>query len=83
MECLYRQGAISENTLTKILLNTDLDDVRIRATPRERKVLTPGRQSRIKNLRNSGYTTAQIAKQVGISPSTVSNYLKEEGVKIE
>lgn len=76
-------GAISENTLTKILLNTDLDDVRIRATPRERKVLTPGRQSRIKNLRNSGYTTAQIAKQVGISPSTVSNYLKEEGVKIE
>ena len=76
-------GAVSENVLTKILLNTDIDDLRARATPRERKVLTAGRTARMKNLRLSGYTNAQIAKQVGLSASAVSNYFSEEGVNIE
>ena len=76
-------GAVSENTLTKILLNTDIDDIRMRATPRERQTLTSGRIARMKNLRKSGYTTAQIAKQIGVSSSTVSSYFSEEGVNIE
>ena len=76
-------GAVSENTLTKILLNSDIDDLRARATPREKKAITTGRASRMKNLRKSGYTNAQIAKQIGVSASTVSKYFSEEGVNIE
>lgn len=69
-------GAISENVLSQILNNTDIDAIRQRATPRSVSTLSPAKQSRIKRLAEYGYTQAQIASELGISSSTVSKYLK-------
>ncbi len=68
-------GAISENQLTQILNNTNIDDLRQRATPRATTTLSPAKVNHMKTLRDSGYTTAQIADKLGVSSSTVSKYL--------
>ena len=68
-------GAISDVKLTEILNNTDIDKLRERATPRTRTMLTESQISRIKTL-SANYTIAEIAKKLGKSPSTISNYLK-------
>lgn len=69
-------GAISENVLKKILNNTDIDSLRERATPRSTTTLSQAKINRIKSLSASNYTASEIAKKLGISTSTVSNYLK-------
>ena len=68
-------GAISENLLTKILDNTDIDRIKERATPRSGKELSDAQKNRIKSLQANGYTTDEIAKSVGVSASTVTKYL--------
>lgn len=68
-------GAISENVLSQILRFADTDQVRSYATPRTRTVLTPAKKGRIQAMKNSGYTTAEIAKAVGVSTATVSKFL--------
>lgn len=70
-----QSGAISENTLTQILKNTDTDELRKRATPRTTTVLSSAKINRIKALAASGYTNAEIAKVIGCSSSTVSKHL--------
>ena len=69
-------GAISENILKSILDNTDKDNLRERATPRAYNTLSQSQISRIKNKAASGYSTAEIARQMGISASAVNKYLK-------
>lgn len=69
-------GAISENQLIKILNNTSIDDVRQRATPRATTTLSSAKISKISSMQASGYTTKEIADALGVSASTVSNYLK-------
>lgn len=73
-----QSGAVSENLLTKILRFADQDQVRSYATPRSTTSLSTGKQARIRAMRNSGYTTSQIAAALGISTSTVSKYMKGE-----
>lgn len=68
-------GAISENKLTQILNNTNIDKLRERATPRSTTTLSTAKINRIKAMSNS-YTISQIADKFNISPSTVSKYLK-------
>lgn len=68
-------GAVSENILTKILRFADQDQVRSYATPRSNSTLSAGKQGRIQAMRNSGYTTSQIAAALGVSTSTVSKYI--------
>ena len=72
-------GAISENKLKKILDNADPDDLRQRSTPKSYSTLTPAQINRIKAYSASNYTLNEIATKLGVSPSTVSQYLK--GVK--
>lgn len=69
-------GAVSPNTLTKILNHTDADKLRQRATPRATTNLSDAKINRIKAMAASGHTNADIAKAMGISASTVSKYLK-------
>jgi DNA-binding transcriptional regulator YiaG len=71
-------GAISENKLKQILANTDVDNLRQRATPRSYTTLTPAKVNRIRSLSASGKSLAEIAKTLGVSTSTVSEYLKGE-----
>jgi DNA-binding NarL/FixJ family response regulator len=71
-------GAISENKLKKILANTDVDSLRQRATPRSYTTLNPAKVNRIKSMSASGKSLSEIAKALGVSTSTVSDYLKGE-----
>ena len=68
-------GAISENTLKKILNNADTDMLRQRATPRATSTLSPAKINRIKVM-SASYTLSEIAAKLDIPVSTVSKYLK-------
>lgn len=69
-------GAISENKLKQILDNTDVDNLRQRATPRATTSLSTAKVAKAKAMRSSNYTLIEIAKALGVSTSTVSNALK-------
>lgn len=71
-------GAIHENMLKEILEHADLDVLRERATPRNSKSLSTNQINRINSMRNSGLTISQIANALGVSTSTVSNYIKDK-----
>lgn len=71
-----QSGAISENKLQKIINNTDIDELRARATPKQSNTLSDFKVARIKAMANSNYTNSQIAEALGISTSTVAKYLK-------
>ena len=68
-------GAISNNMLTKILDNTDLDKIKSYATPRDSVSMSPSRMARAKTLLNAGYTQAEVADALGVSISTISRSL--------
>ena len=68
-------GAISENKLTQIINNVDIDDLRQRATPRATTELSTAKVNKIASMNASGYSTAEIAEALGVSTSTVSKYL--------
>lgn len=72
-----QSGAVSKSTLSKILLHADIDAVREYAQPREKLTLSNAKINKIKAMATSGYTTADIAKAIGVSSSTVLKYLKE------
>ena len=72
-------GAISENKLKSILNNTDIKELRQRATPRTSNELSATKINRIKSYASSNYSLSQIAEKMNLSPTTVSKYLK--GVK--
>ena len=69
-------GAISEHKLKQILDNADVDSLRQRATPRATTTLSQGKISKIRAMNASSYTIEEIATSIGVSPSTVSKYLK-------
>lgn len=69
-------GAISENRLTQIINNVDIDTLRQRATPRSTTVLSTAKVNKIASMNASGYSTAEIAEALGVSTSTVNKYLK-------
>lgn len=68
-------GAISENKLTQILNNTNIDTLRQMAMPRATTSLSTAKVNRISAMSNSGYSTSEIADALGVSTSTVSKYL--------
>lgn len=68
-------GAISENKLTQIIDNVDIDNLRQRATPRATTSLSQAKQAKIASMNASGYSTSEIAEALGVSTSTVSDYL--------
>lgn len=69
-------GAISENKLKKILDNTDVDKLRERAMPRQQTSLSTAKVNRIKAMSASNHTLKEIAEQLNLPTSTVSNVLK-------
>ena len=74
-----QSGAIHTQMLRDILNNTDTDALRERAMPNNYKnVVTPYKEQRIKDLAERGYTQEEIANIIGLSASTVSNYLLKE-----
>ena len=68
-------GAISENKLVQILNKTDADKLRDRATPKSSVTLSSAKISRMSSLQSRGYSIAEIAAALGVSTSTVRQYL--------
>jgi predicted transcriptional regulator len=68
-------GAISENQLTKIINNVDIDNLRKKATPRATTTLSPAKVNKITSMNMSGYSISEIAEALGVSSSTVSKHL--------
>lgn len=73
-----QSNALTNQMVTDIYRYSDKDELRKRATPKVRETtLSRATINRIKSLDKTGYTTAEIAKYLGVSTSSVSKYLKE------
>lgn len=70
-------GAVSNNKLTQILNNTDIEQVKQLATPKTTTVMTSLKTMRAKTMANAGYTQAEIADALGVSATTISTTLAE------
>ena len=68
-------GAISNNMLTRILENADLDQIKQLATPRTATVMLPAKVARAKAMMAAGYTQAEVAEQLGVPTSTLNSAL--------
>jgi hypothetical protein len=66
-------GAVSSHQLKQILNNTDVDELRKRATPVDRPVMTPVMTTRATTMLNSGYTLAEVSDALGIPESTLQS----------
>lgn len=71
-----QSGAISDNQLTRMLKYTDIDKLRERAMPRNEKGLSDAKVNRIKAMKTSGYSSAEIADALGVSTTTVNKYIR-------
>lgn len=71
-------GAVSNNTLVKILNNSDLDTVKKYATPRKAKTsMSSSKVTRARNMLESGYTQSEVAELLGVTVSQLNNALYE------
>lgn len=69
-------GAISNNTLSQIIANTDTDALRKRATPRTAYKMTDSKVAKAKAMASAGYTTSEIANALGVSTTTIQETIK-------
>ena len=67
-------GAVSDAKLTQILRYADADNLRQRSLPKATTTLTPAKINRIESMKASGKSTAEIARALGVSTSTVHKY---------
>jgi hypothetical protein len=70
-------GAITNNKLTAMLQNADMDVVRQLATPRDRTVMKPAKINRAKMLLANGYPQSEVADMLGVPASTLNDALKD------
>lgn len=68
-------GAITNNKLTSILANADMDQVRQLATPRDRPVMNDAKIRRAQQMLANGYPQSEIADMLGVSASTLNDAL--------
>ena len=64
-------GAISSHKLEQIINNADLETIRMRATPRERTVMTTSVTAHARQLLAAGHTPSEVAARLGIPVSTL------------
>lgn len=69
-------GAISDTKLSSILRYADPDAIKQRVAPRTTTQLSEAKVNKITAMNASGYTIAEIADSLGVSTSTVSQYIK-------
>lgn len=68
-------GAISDSMLQEIIRYSDLDELKQRATPRSNKGMSVTAVSRARTLLDNGYTQAEVARDLGVSVSTLNKEL--------
>lgn len=65
-------GAISKSKLDAILNNTDLDQVKQLATPRQAPVMDSAKLARAQSMLKAGYTQSEVADALGVPTSTLN-----------
>ena len=68
-----QSGAISKSKLSSILDHADMDQVKRYATPKQQRKMSPAKIAQARSLLNAGFTQAEVAKQLGVSTSTIAN----------
>lgn len=71
-------GAISANKLEQILNNTDVDNIKKLATPRQATVMTGSKLALAKAMLANGYTQEEVAAHLGVVPSTLNSAVRRE-----
>lgn len=71
-------GAITNNKLSQILNNTDLDKVKALATPKTTIKMTTVKTQRAQVMLNAGYTQAEVADALGVSLTTLKTAIGGE-----
>lgn len=67
--------AVSYNTLTKILNNSNMDHIKQLSMPRSNPVMSDAKIARAKSMFNQGRTREEVAEALGISVSTLQKAL--------
>lgn len=67
--------AVSYNTLTKILNNSDMDHIKQLSMPRSSPVMSPAKITRARNMLKQGRTTSEVAEALDVSVSTLQKAL--------
>lgn len=70
-------GAISNEKLTQILNNANLERVKELATPKSSVLMTSAKKQRAAAMLASGYTQAEVADALGVSLTTLKTTLTE------
>ena len=68
-------GAITDSRLKSILKYTDEDELKKLAMPKKTLALSTTQQTKMRRMKTSGYTIAEIAESLGVSTSTISKYI--------
>lgn len=66
-------GAITKSKLEQILNNADLEIVKKLAMPREQPMMTSTKKARAEAMANLGYSQKEIASNLGVSLSTLTD----------
>lgn len=75
-----QNGAITKTRLSEVLRYMPSNEVKSFAMPKATTTLSPAKVTKLKAMRQSGYTNSQIAEALGVSSATVSRIAKQEGV---
>lgn len=71
-------GALSNEMLTNILKNTNLDVVKKLATPQQSSALSSAKVARANLLFDKGYTYAEVASSMGVSVAALRSAINTE-----
>ena len=74
-------GALSDSKVKEILNNTDIDQIRARATPKTSSGLSTTKVNRAQSMIDRGYTWREVANALGVSVSTLQRAL--DGQEVE
>jgi hypothetical protein len=74
-----QSGAISTHKLRRIIANSDIDKLRVLATPRSARVMSPAKLALARSRLSSGHTQAEVARSLGIPASTLNAALLRGG----
>lgn len=67
-----QSGAISKSMQKDIIDGANIDQVKKYATPKQQKTMTSANIAKARALLAAGHTQAEVAKQLGVSVSTIS-----------
>jgi len=70
-----QSGALSSTKIESIIKHMRDEDLKERVMPKPNAILSDAKQAKLKQMRTSGYTIAEIAESLGVSTGTVSKYL--------